>query len=57
MSIEIAGFLPTPRSRGNERLRPALPDLRPAAARITGLTALPDRWAQRQAGKAGRHQG
>jgi MoaA/NifB/PqqE/SkfB family radical SAM enzyme len=42
MSIETASFLPTPRSRRNERLRPALPDLLPAAARITGLTLLPD---------------
>jgi hypothetical protein len=49
MSIETASFLPTPRSRRNERLRPALPDLRPAAARITGLTALPDRWADLEA--------
>jgi hypothetical protein len=47
MSIETASFLPTPRSRANERLRPALPDLRPAAARITGLTMLPDRCAGR----------
>ena len=45
MSIEIASFLPTPRSRRNERLRPAFPDLLPVAARIAGLTALPDRWA------------
>ena len=45
MSIETASFLPTLRSRANERLRPALPDLLPAAARITALTVLPDRWA------------
>jgi hypothetical protein len=45
MSIETASFLPTPRSRRNERLRPTLPDLQPAAARITDLTVLPDRWA------------
>jgi hypothetical protein len=45
MSIETAAFLPTPRSRHNERLRPTRPDLRPAAARITELTVLPDRWA------------
>ena len=44
MSIETANFLPTPRSRRNERLRPTLPDLLPAAARIAELTALPDRW-------------
>jgi hypothetical protein len=43
-SFETAGYLPTPRSRRNERLRPTLPQLQPAAARITGLTALPDRW-------------
>lgn len=49
MSIETANFLPTPRSRRNERLRPALQDLRPAAARIAGLTALPDRWADLEA--------
>src|SRR5580700_10845483 len=34
MSIETANFLTTPRSRRNEGLRPALPDLLPAAARI-----------------------
>jgi len=45
MSIETAAFLPTPRSRRNERLRPALPALLPAAARIIDLTVLPDRWA------------
>jgi hypothetical protein len=44
-SFQTAGYLPTPRSRRNERLRPTLPQLRPAAARITRLTALPDRWA------------
>jgi hypothetical protein len=42
---EIASYLPTPRSRRNERLRPALAQLRPVNDRITGLTALPDRWA------------
>jgi hypothetical protein len=45
MSIETAGFLPTPRSRRNERLRPTLADLRPAAARIAELTVHPGRWA------------
>jgi hypothetical protein len=45
MSIETASFLPTLRSRRNERLRPTLADLMPAAARIADLTALPDRWA------------
>ncbi len=45
MSIETAGYLPTPRSRRNERLRPDLPDLLPVTAQITELTALPDRWA------------
>ena len=37
--------LPTPRSRRNERLRPALPQLQPVSDRITDLTGLPDRWA------------
>ena len=45
MSVETAGFLPTPRSRRNEPLRPTLADLLPAAARIAELTVLPDRWA------------
>ncbi len=45
MSIETASYLPTPRSRHNERLRPTLADLRPAATRIAELTVLPDRWA------------
>src|SRR5262249_23601218 len=45
MSVETASFLPTPRSRHKERLRPTLADLRPAAARIAELTALPDQWA------------
>jgi hypothetical protein len=49
MSIETASFLPTPRSRRNERLRPTLPDLLPAAARITELTVFPDRWASLEA--------
>ena len=49
MSIETASFLPTPRSRAGERLRPALPDLLPAAARIAALTAVPDRWADLEA--------
>jgi hypothetical protein len=34
-----AGFLPTPRSRRNERLRPTLADLLPVAPRIAELTA------------------
>lgn len=45
MSFETAGFLPTPRSRRNERLRPALSDLVPVANRIAGLTAHPGWWA------------
>ena len=36
-SFETAGYLPTPRSRRNERLRPALPDLLPVASRIAEL--------------------
>jgi hypothetical protein len=43
-SFETASHLPPPRSRRNERLRPTLPQLGPAAARIARLTALPDRW-------------
>jgi len=35
--FETAGFLPTPRSRHNERLRLTLPDLAPVAARLAGL--------------------
>ena len=35
--FETAGFLPTPRSRHNERLRLSLPDLAPVAARLAGL--------------------
>jgi hypothetical protein len=35
----IAGFLPTPRSRRNERVRPCLADLLPVADRIAELTA------------------
>ena len=45
MSIETASFLPTPRSRRNEPLRPTLADLLPAAGRITDLTDGPDVWA------------
>jgi len=45
MSLETASFLPTPRSRRNERLRPTLADLLPVADRITELTVVPDRWA------------
>jgi hypothetical protein len=39
MSWETANFLPTPRSRRNERLRPSLPELLPVAAQILELTA------------------
>jgi hypothetical protein len=35
--FESAGFLPTPRSRRNERLRLTLPDLAPVAARLEEL--------------------
>ncbi len=35
----VAGFLPTARSRHNERVRPTLPDLLPAAGQIRELTA------------------
>ena len=35
----VAGFLPTPRSRRNEQLRPVLPDLLPHAARMAELSA------------------
>src|SRR5207245_964888 len=35
--FETAAYLPTPRSRRNERLRPTLPDLAPAAARLAEL--------------------
>jgi hypothetical protein len=44
-SFEIAGYLPSPRSRRNERFRPALPQLQPVSDRITALTASPDWWA------------
>jgi hypothetical protein len=39
MCWETANFLPTPRSRRNERLRPSLPELLPVAAQILELTA------------------
>jgi hypothetical protein len=39
MCWETAQFLPTPRSRRNERLRPTLPELMPVAAQILELTA------------------
>jgi hypothetical protein len=44
-------FLPTPRSRRNEQLRPALPDLLPHASRIGELTAPVSRrwWASLEA--------
>jgi hypothetical protein len=35
--FETAGYLPTPRSRRNERLRPTLPELAPVAARLAEL--------------------
>ena len=35
--FESAGYLPTPRSRRNERLRLTLPDLAPVAARLEAL--------------------
>ncbi|MBV9382006.1 MAG: hypothetical protein JO242_15230 [Streptosporangiaceae bacterium] len=44
-SFETAGYLPTPRSRRNERLRPTLPQLQPVSGRIADMTAFPDRWA------------
>jgi hypothetical protein len=39
MCWETAQFLPTPRSRRNERLRPSLPELLPVAGQILELTA------------------
>jgi hypothetical protein len=51
MSWGKAGFLPTPRSRRNERLRPAVPDLEPAMG--------PDRSADsaaRTVGQPGTHR-
>jgi hypothetical protein len=39
LCFTVASFLPTPRSRRNEQLRPALPDLLPHATRIAELTA------------------
>jgi hypothetical protein len=51
LCFEIASFLPTPRSRRNEQLRPALPDLLPHATGIAGLTAPVNRrwWASLEA--------
>ena len=51
LCFEIASFLPTPRSRRNEQLRPALPDLLPHATGIAGLTAPVNRrwWATLEA--------
>jgi hypothetical protein len=51
LCFTVADFLPTPRSRRNEQLRPALPDLLPHAARIGELTAPITRrwWASLQA--------
>jgi hypothetical protein len=37
--VEVASYLPTPRSRRNERLRLTLPELAPVAARIAELAA------------------
>jgi hypothetical protein len=47
MSWETASFLPTPRSRRNERVRPSLSDLLPVAGQISALTAPihRDQWA------------
>jgi hypothetical protein len=39
MCWETAQFLPSPRSRRNERLRPSLPELLPVAGQILKLTA------------------
>ena len=39
MAWEMAQFLPTPRSRRNERLRPSLPELPPVAGQVLELTA------------------
>jgi hypothetical protein len=39
LSFEVAAFLPTPRSRRNERLRPAVTGLLPVAAQIAEMTA------------------
>jgi hypothetical protein len=39
MCWDAANFLPTPRSRRNERLRPSLPELLPVAGQILELTA------------------
>ena len=51
LSFETAAFLPTPRSRRNEPLRPALADLLPVAAEIVELTAPAGRpwWADLEA--------
>jgi hypothetical protein len=45
LCFAVAGFLPTPRSRRNEQLRPVLPDLLPHAARVGELSApITRRW-------------
>jgi hypothetical protein len=46
-----ASFLPTPRSRHNERVRPTLPDLLPVAEKVLGLPQLfhRDPWADLEA--------
>jgi hypothetical protein len=51
LSFETAAFLPTPRSRRNEPLRPTLTDLLPVAAQIAELTAPASRpwWADLEA--------
>jgi hypothetical protein len=51
MCWETASFLPTPRSRHYERVRPSLSDLLPVAGKISELTApiLRDQWANLEA--------
>jgi hypothetical protein len=51
LALTVADFLPTSRSRRNEQLRPALPDLLPHSARIAELTAPANRrwWASLEA--------
>jgi hypothetical protein len=50
-SWDVAAFLPTPRSRHNERVRPTLPDLLPVAEMVLGLPRLfhRDLWADLEA--------
>ena len=51
LCFTVASFLPTPRSRRNEQLRPDLPDLLPHAARMAELSAPANRrwWASLEA--------